>query len=96
MTDNTADSLRKHLDAVDRMERKLKLTSIFAGLITAFMYISFFYLAGKAALPLVLIFVVVTIGMHVSLGIVNVHRSMAQMTNTILKAIELSARDSQR
>ena len=95
MTVNSEDSLRKHLDAVDRLERRAKRTSAFAGLIAVLMYGSFFYLAGKADIRMVLIFVVVTLGMHISLAINVAYRGMTQMTNTILKAIELSAKDSQ-
>ena len=92
MTTNTDDTLRKHLDAVDRMERKFKWTTAFAGVVGVFTYGSFFYLAGKADIRLVLAFVVVTLSMGIAMAANALHLRVAQMANRILKAIELSSR----
>jgi len=97
MTANSEDALRKHLDAVDRLERKFTRTKIFAALVTVFIYGSFFYLSAKGAeIHLMLTFVVLTLTMQTALVTQTLHQIVAQMTNTVLKAIELSSRDSQR
>ena len=86
------DSLRRHLDYVDRQERKFKWTMAFAGLVAVFMYGSFFYLAGKRAdIYLMLDFVVVTTAITIAATAQGLHLRMTQLTNRILKAIELSA-----
>ena len=92
MTANTEDALRKHLDAVDRMERKLKWSTAFAGVVAVFIYGSFFYLAGKADIRLVLIYVVVSLSMAIAMAANALHLRIAQVGNRILKAIELSTR----
>jgi len=92
MTGNTDDTLRKHLDAVDRMERKFRWTTALAGVSTLVAYGSFFYLAGKADIRLVLIFVVVSLSMGTAAAANALHLRIAQMANRVLKAIELSSR----
>src|SRR5215467_10410634 len=92
MSANTEDTLRKHLDAVDRMERKFKITTAFAGIVALFTYGSFFYLAGRADIRLVLIFAVVSLTICIAGAANALHLRIAQVTNTILKAIELSSR----
>ena len=93
MSDNTEDSLRKHLDAVDRIERKFRRSLALAGVSSLVAYGSFFYLLGKADIRLVLGFVVVALSMGTATAATGLHYRMTQMTNAILKAIELSARD---
>ena len=96
MSANTEDSLRKHLDAVDRIERRFKRVLVFAGLSTIVAYGSFFYLSSKGAdIRQLLSFVVVTSAMGSALAATGLHYRMMQMTNAILKAIELSVRDRQ-
>jgi hypothetical protein len=90
------DALRKHLDAVDRMERKFKLTTALAALTVVVGYGSFFYLAGRADIRLVLMFVVVSLSAGMAAVANALHLRIAQTANRILKAIELSARDSER
>ena len=92
MSGNNEDTLRKHLDAVDRMERKFKITTAFAGLVALFTYGSFFYLAGRADIRLVLIFAVVSLSIGMAAAANALHLRLAQMTNAVLKAIELSSR----
>jgi hypothetical protein len=95
MPAKSEDTLRKHLDAVDRMERKFKWTTVFAAVVTVFIYGSFFYLAGKADLRLVLIYVVVSLSMAIGMAANALHFRIAQMTNKVLKAIELSSRQQE-
>ena len=92
MTVKNEDTLRKHLDAVDRMERKFKMTTAFAGVVAFFTYGSFFYLSGKADIRLVLVFAVVSLSIGMAGAANALHLRIAQMTNVILKAIELSSR----
>jgi len=92
MPAHTEDTLRKHLDAVDRMERKFKWTTAFAGVVAVFTYGSFFYLSSKDSVRLVLPYAVLSITMAVAAAANALHLRVAQMTNRILKAIELSSR----
>jgi hypothetical protein len=86
------DSLRKHLDYVDRQERKFKLTTVFSGLVMVFTFGSFIRLATKHEdIYLVLIFVVVNTAIMVAAAAQGVHLRMTQLTNRVLKAIELAA-----
>ena len=94
MTVNAEDSLRKHLDAVDRLERRFWRTSAFAAVVAVFSYGSFFYLNGKGAdIRLILDFVVVTNAIGTALISNVLHYRMTSLANTILKAVELSARE---
>ena len=91
MTVKNDDTLRKHLDAVDRLERKFKITTGFAGVVTVFTYGSFFYLSGTADIRLVLVFAVASLSIGTALAANALHLRVAQMANRILKAIELSS-----
>jgi hypothetical protein len=95
MSANTEDSLRKHLDAVDRMERKFKMTTALAASAVVVGYGSFFYLADKADIRLVLIFAVVSLSAGTAAAANALHLRIAQVANRILKAIELSSREGQ-
>jgi len=92
MSINTEDTLRRHLDAVDRMERKFKITTAFAGVVAFFTYGSFFYLASRADIRLVLVFAVVSLSIGMAGAANALHLRIAQTANRILKAIELSTR----
>jgi hypothetical protein len=92
MSANTEDTLRKHLDAVDRMERKFKISTAFAGVVAVFTYASFFYLSTKDDLRLLLVFAVVSLTIATALQANALHLRVTQMANRILKAIELSSR----
>jgi hypothetical protein len=95
MSANAEDTLRKHLDAVDRMERKSKITTAFAGVVAVFTYGSFFYLSGTADIRLVLVFAVASLSIGTALAANALHLRVAQMVNRILKAIELSLRQQE-
>ena len=95
MTVSAEESLKKHLDAVDRLERKFKFTRAFAAVVAVFIYGSFFYLSSKRAdLYLVLTYLLLAITMQVALVTQVLHLHVATMTNRVLKAIELAARES--
>ena len=92
MAVNPEDSLRKHLDAVDRLERKFKWGKALGAFSAVVSYVSFFILASKHEdIYLVLGFVVVTHAITIGLAQVTAHLTITQFTNRILKAIELSA-----
>jgi hypothetical protein len=94
MSPDTEDTLRKHLDAVDRIERRFKRVLVFAGLSSIVAYGSFFYLSAHGAdIRMLLTFVVVTSAMGSAAAATGLHYRLMQMTNAILKAIELSVRD---
>lgn len=94
MSANSEDTLRKHLDAVDRIERRFKRLLVLAGLSSIVAFGSFFYLSSKGAdIRQLLTFVVVTSAMGSAAAATGLHYRMTQMTNAILKAIELSARE---
>ena len=95
MSANTEDTLRQHLDAVDRYERKYKRTFVGAGVACMILYAAFFYFAvhdeggsqrGRVLFGLMLAFAFA--------GTVNgLYFHITRMTNRILKAIELLSRE---
>ena len=95
MTVSAEESLKKHLDAVDRLERKFKFTRAFAAVVAVFIYGSFFYLSAKRTdLYLVLTYLLLAITMQIALVTQVLHLHVATMINRVLKAIELAARES--
>jgi len=94
MSANTEDTLRQHLDAVDRYERKYKRIWIGAGVVGMSLYAAFFYLAVhegstqrvRALFGMMLAFVAAA-------SINGLYFHISRMTNRILKAIELLRRE---
>ena len=95
MSANTEDTLRQHLDAVDRYERKYKWTFISAGVACMSLYAAFFYFAvhddGSTQRVRVLFGLMLAFGFAGAINGLYFH--ITRMTNRILKAIELLTRE---
>ena len=95
MSANTEDTLRQHLDAVDRYERKHKRLWIGAGIVCMSLYAAFFYFAvhdqGRTQRVGVLFGLMLAFGAAAAINGLYFH--ITHMTGRILKAIELLTRE---
>ena len=95
MSADTENTLRKHLDAVDRYERKYKWTFIGAGVACMSLYAAFFYFAvhDEGGSQRVRVLFGLMLAFAFAGAINGLYFHITRMTNRILKAIELLARE---
>jgi hypothetical protein len=96
MSAKTQDTLRQHLDAVDRYERKYKRTFVGAGVAWASLYAAFFYLAvhDKGSTQRVGVLFGLMLAFAFAAAINGLYFHITRMTNRILKAIELLTQEA--
>ncbi len=96
MSANTEDSLRKHLDAVDRIERRFKRKLAFAAGCRASSATALSSICQRRRRTFANARLRRRdVGDGHGAAATGLHYRIAQMTNTILKAIELSSRERQ-
>jgi len=94
MSANTEDTLRQHLDAVDRYERKHKRLWIGAGVVGMSLYAAFFYLVvHEGGTQRVGVLFGLMLAFSAAAAINGLYFHITHMTNRILKAIELLTRE---
>ena len=94
MSANTEDTLRQHLDAVDRYERKHKWIWRGASVVGMSLYAAFFYLAvHEGSTPRVRALFGMMLAFVFAAAINGLYFHITHMTNRILKAIELLTRE---
>jgi hypothetical protein len=95
MSAKPEDSLRQHLDAVDRYERKHKWIWRGSSVVAMSLYAAWFYLTvHEGGTPRVRLLFGMTLAFIAAAAINGLYFHIAHMTNRVLKAIELSSRES--
>ncbi len=94
MSANTEDTLRQHLDAVDRYERKHKWIWRGASVVAMSLYAAWFYLTvHEGGTPRVRLLFGMMLAFVAAAAINGLYFHITHMTNRILKAIELLTRE---
>ena len=96
MPADTKDTLRQHLDAVDKYEHKYKRTFMSAVVIWMSMYAAFFFFAvhDKGGSQRVSVLFGLMLAFAFAGAVNGLYLHITRMTNRILKAIELRTPES--